>query len=339
MDPADILARLIAARQREILATLVEQQFQQKVQFKSGKYEAIGDLGSGGFGDVIKAKRTDNENIKVAIKTIRVPNLSADEKRATENEVEILSKLKHPNIVQYIESFYENDKCHIVMEWCDRGDLAALIKQQSTMATMFREFQIMDWFVQVCLAVKYLHDNSIIHRDIKPHNVFVMNDGSVKLGDFGISKVIEFTLKQSTNVKGTPAYISPEMCSGSTKFSSKSDVWALGCLLTELLCLKCAFSGESILTIALNICNVNYEPIPSGYSENVRNLVKCLFIKDPKRRPTIDEILNIPFIQPLASRFADSEQLENEMVFCFSAANNALYVKTLVHPSFCENGY
>jgi len=151
------------------------------------KYVLGKKLGGGGFGEVYLAKRKDNGQ-KVAIKIMKkMSSLHDSERRAAENEVLILSSLDHPNIVTYVESFYVEGRFHIVMELCDRGDLAQIIEEQVEQGRgHFREHIVLDWFVQICIAVKHLHGRNIVHRDIKPLNAFVIHDGSVKIGDFGI---------------------------------------------------------------------------------------------------------------------------------------------------------
>lgn len=106
-------------------------------------------------------------------------------------EARILQALDHPNIIHFQEVFKTKaDKLCIVMEYADGGDLQAVIKAQKG---FFSEEVILDWLCQMCLAIKHIHDRKILHRDIKAQNVFVMKDGTVKLGDFGIAKVLNTT--------------------------------------------------------------------------------------------------------------------------------------------------
>ena len=100
----------------------------------------------------------------------------------------------------------------------------------------------MHWFVQICAALKYIHKRRVLHRDVKASNVFLTASGCVKLGDFGISRVLQGTRDKATTVAGTPAYMSPEMCQ-SKEYTLKSDIWALGCLLYEL----CTFNVYGII--------------------------------------------------------------------------------------------
>ncbi|XP_062281003.1 serine/threonine-protein kinase Nek1-like [Scomber scombrus] len=136
--------------------------------------------------------------------------MSTEKKQKARKEVKVLSKMSHPNIVQYKESFEEGDCLYIVMDYCEGGDLSKKIKSQE--GKLFPEQQILDWFVQICLALKHIHDKNILHRDIKPQNIFLTKDGTVQLGDFGIARVLNSTAELATTCIGTPLYVSPEIC-------------------------------------------------------------------------------------------------------------------------------
>lgn len=113
------------------------------------------------------------------------------------------------------------------------GDLGTLIKQRKATGQHFTEDEAMHIFVQICLALKQIHSCRILHRDLKATNVFLTENNCVKIGDFGISKVLEGTLEPAITLVGTPYYMSPEVCQ-SKPYTMKSDIWALGCLLYEM---------------------------------------------------------------------------------------------------------
>ena len=114
------------------------------------------------------------------------------------------------------------------------------------------ESQILDWFVQLCLALKHVHDRKILHRDLKSQNVFLTANGMVKLGDFGIAKVLRNTKEFAKTQIGTPYYLSPEICNGQ-RYNNKSDIWSLGILLFEMSALKQPFSGRSLQQLVMAI--------------------------------------------------------------------------------------
>ena len=127
-------------------------------------------------------------------------------------EVNLLKNLKHPNIVEYKESFLSPNQLIIVMEYCEVGDLAYHIKRKQTKNEQFSEMEIFQWFVQICMALEYVHGRKVIHRDIKTQNIFLTGNKTIKVGDFGISKVLESTTQVAMTVVGTPYYMAPEAC-------------------------------------------------------------------------------------------------------------------------------
>jgi NIMA (never in mitosis gene a)-related kinase len=105
------------------------------------------------------------------------------------------------------------------------------------------EDDILNFFVQICLALKHIHDRKILHRDIKPDNIFLMASKIIKLGDFGVAKVLSNTLACAETQTGTPYYTSPEICLGK-RYNHKTDVWSLGCVLFEMVTMTHAFHGR-----------------------------------------------------------------------------------------------
>jgi NIMA (never in mitosis gene a)-related kinase 1/4/5 len=134
------------------------------------------------------------------------------------------------------------------------------------------------------MALEYVHGRKILHRDLKSQNIFLTANNTIKLGDFGISKVLENTCDQALTVQGTPYYMSPEVCQ-SKPYTYTSDVWALGCILYELCTLKHAFSAENLLGLVFKIVQDKQEPISNEYSADLRNLVSLMLNKDEKKRP------------------------------------------------------
>uniref|UniRef100_A0A3Q0R021 non-specific serine/threonine protein kinase n=1 Tax=Amphilophus citrinellus TaxID=61819 RepID=A0A3Q0R021_AMPCI len=129
-------------------------------------YEVIRQIGQGAFGKAFLVRdKGGGENKQCVVKEISLRKMSAREKEASKKEVTLLSKMKHPNIVTFIRSFQEGGSLYIVMEYCDGGDLMKKINMQRGVS--FTEEQIVDWFVQICLGLKHIHDRKILHRDIK----------------------------------------------------------------------------------------------------------------------------------------------------------------------------
>jgi NIMA (never in mitosis gene a)-related kinase len=208
------------------------------------------------------------------MKEIVIGHLKPAEQQAAKKEAEVLHQMSHSNITMYIESFVENSKLYIIMEFADGGDLSAAIKRQKETGLKWGEDEVMRMFVQICLALKHVHQANILHRDLKSENIFLTSKGIVKLGDFGIAKVLDASIDQASTQIGTPYYLSPEICE-SLPYGQKSDVWSLGIVLFELCALELPFQAHSLPALVHRICTVDppYEKIESSFSPSMLNLV------------------------------------------------------------------
>jgi len=209
---------------------------------------------------------------------------------------------------------------YIVMTYADGGDLESRIKAQQALSgsarhggrfVPFPEQQIIDWFIQTALAIKHVHDRKILHRDIKTQNIFLTKLQLVKLGDFGIARDLSNTLAKAMTQIGTPFYLSPEICN-EQPYDAKSDMWALGVVLYELLTLRHPFSGSTMKQLLSNIVQARYPPVPALYSKPLVELVGYLLQKNPKNRPSINQLLRMPFIQTHIGRFLNAHQIQEE---------------------------
>lgn len=277
------------------------------------RFEEIKCIGRGSYGSahLVRSRQPDCLHERFVVKKIPMELLSAKEKDQSFREVELLAKLKHPNVVEYMENFVVDNVLHIVMAYCDGGDLAGKVKHQQKIREQiyagpdddisdpsghFPISQVLDWFVQMAMAIKYLHGQRVLHRDLKTSNVFLTTENVVKLGDFGIAKTLDSTLDQAKTVVGTPYYMSPEVCE-SKPYSYASDVWSLGCVLYEMLALRHAFDAPNILTLILKIVQQDFAPVPPHYDAEVSDLLRKLLDKDPERRPSMEEIFAMPYIR------------------------------------------
>lgn len=176
------------------------------------------------------------------------------------------------------------------MEYADGGDLSSKIKEYKDSNSCFTEQKILDYFCQICQGIKYCHDNKLLHRDIKSQNIFLTSNGEIKIGDFGISKILEHTRDNLNTLIGTPCYLSPEIIENQS-YNLKSDIYALGVLLYEMCALKHPYKADSIHALALQIVSGKYEPLPSKYSLALRHLVDNLLSKNPEKRMDINKII------------------------------------------------
>ncbi|XP_042267329.1 interferon-induced very large GTPase 1-like [Thunnus maccoyii] len=272
------------------------------------KYELVKRIGKGGFGTAILVKSKEDGHQYVIKEIYDISRMSPEERQKAQKEVEVLAKMSHSNIVQYKESFEEEDCLYIVMDYCEGGDLLEKIKSQK--GELFSEDQILDWFVQICLALKHIHDRKILHRDIKPQNIFLTKGGTAQLGDFGVSRVLNSTEELATTVTGTLLYLSPEIWENKP-YDNKIDIWALGCVLYEMCTLKPAFEAGDKKDLELKIIDGSYPPVSDHYSQELRSLLEQLLKHDPTERPSVSSILEEPFLSCRIQKFL-TPQVQSE---------------------------
>ncbi|XP_043369299.1 serine/threonine-protein kinase Nek1 isoform X14 [Dermochelys coriacea] len=272
------------------------------------KYIKVHKIGEGSFGKAILVKAKENSR-QYVIKEINISKMSNKEREESRREVAVLANMKHPNIVLYRESFEENGSLYIVMDYCEGGDLFRRINAQK--GILFSEDQIMDWFVQICLALKHVHDRKILHRDIKSQNIFLTKDGTIQLGDFGIARVLNSTVELARTCIGTPYYLSPEICQNKP-YNNKSDIWALGCVLYEMCTLKHAFEAGNMKNLVLKIISGSFPPVSLHYSYDLRNLLSQLFKRNPRDRPSVSSILEKIFIAKRVEKFLTPQLIADE---------------------------
>ncbi|XP_066467594.1 serine/threonine-protein kinase Nek5 isoform X2 [Tiliqua scincoides] len=273
------------------------------------KYEIIEMIGEGSFGKVFLAKgREDGQ--QCVIKEISLTKMPKKEKESSQKEVTLLAGMKHPNIVAFYASHQEKNQLYIIMEYCDGGDLMKRINMQR--GVLFDEDKILDWFVQISLGLKHIHDRKILHRDVKAQNIFLSDNEMVaKLGDFGIARMLSNTMEFARTCVGTPYYLSPEICEN-RPYNNKTDIWSLGCVLYELCMLRHPFEGNSLHQLVLKICRGHFRPASTKYSYDLRTLISQLFKTSPRDRPSINSILKKPFLEKRIKKYLPPEVLEEE---------------------------
>ncbi|NXC00511.1 NEK3 kinase, partial [Orthonyx spaldingii] len=269
------------------------------------RYSVLEVLGEGSFGRALLVRHRISD-WKHVMKEIRLP-MSSSGVENSRKEAVLLAKMKHPNIVAFKESFEADGHLYIVMEYCDDGDLMQKIKHQG--GRLFPEDTILHWFVQMCLAVKHIHDKRVLHRDIKSKNVFLTQSGKVKLGDFGSARLLAHPVSYACTYVGTPYYVPPEIWE-SLPYNNKSDIWSLGCILYELCTLKHPFQANSWKHLILKICKGSYDPLPSHYSYELHYLIKQMFKRNPQSRPSASTILARGCLTKLVKNCLPSEMAD-----------------------------
>ncbi|XP_056192161.1 serine/threonine-protein kinase Nek4 isoform X5 [Falco biarmicus] len=260
-------------------------------------------VGKGSYGEV-SLVRHQQDSKQYVIKKLNLKNASVRERKAAEQEAQLLSQLKHPNIVTYRESWQgEDGLLYIVMGFCEGGDLYHKLKEQK--GKLLPESQVVEWFVQIAMALQYLHEKHILHRDLKTQNVFLTRTNIIKVGDLGIARVLENQCDMASTLIGTPYYMSPELFSNKP-YNYKSDVWALGCCVYEMATLKHAFNAKDMNSLVYRIIEGKLPPMPKDYSPQLVEIIRTMLSKKPEERPSVKSILRQPYIKHQISLFLEA---------------------------------
>ena len=254
-------------------------------------YKIIQKLGKGAFGSVYKIIDTKDNKI-YALKKIELNSELEKTISLVENESNILSSINNQNIVKYYGCFREKDSFYILMEFCEYNDLNYFIQKYKQKNELIPEPLIRTIIREICYGIKEIHSKKVIHRDLKPENIFISDDYKIKIGDFGISKILDGTSYAQT-FAGTSCYMAPEIIRG-VKYTNKIDIWSIGCILYELCSLKRCFDANNFLNLAKKIVSGNHGKIDLNYyNENIQNIIDLLLKINEKERPNIDEANNL----------------------------------------------
>ncbi|KAL8716149.1 MAG: hypothetical protein Q9220_000054 [cf. Caloplaca sp. 1 TL-2023] len=292
---------------------------------ESEKYEALGVIGKGSFGIIRKVRRVADCHV-LCRKEISYIKMGQKEREQLHAEFSILSSLRHPNIVAYYHRHHLKDTqdLHLYMEYCGGGDLSKIIKTLTAKNQYAEEAFVWSIFSQLATALYRCHYGvdppeagtnvlgltgevkppqglrgknqiMILHRDLKPDNVFLGDDNQVKLGDFGLSKLMQSHDFASTYV-GTPYYMSPEICAAE-RYTLHSDIWSLGCVMYELCARRPPFDAKTHFHLVQKIKDGRMEPLPSMYSSELSNAIKSCLKTNPLQRPDTATLLSLPIMR------------------------------------------
>lgn len=282
----------MACSLREDLATVLS----------SRGYRELRQIGEGSFAKALLVQ--DASGAQSVCKVMDVTGASRKEADDAAKEGKLLASLQHPFVVRYRDSFCQAGMLCIVMDFCEGGELAKHIRKTKKLRQRIPETQVLTWFTQAMLSLKYIHDKKILHRDLKPANFFLTKSGALKMGDFGIAKAMACTMACAKTRIGTPYYLAPEVCQ-EKPYAWPADIWAMGCILYEMCALQVPFDAKSISGLVQKICHGELPEVPDCYSEFLRTLFKQMLDRDPGKRPSADEVLQMPPIQATVRQMLD----------------------------------
>ena len=205
-------------------------------QYLNERFNIIKILGEGAFGKATLIQDKFTSELQV-MKEINLKNLDEKAKSQLKEEGKIISQLDHKNIIKLYDDYHELNKEYLFMEYADGGDLMNQITKAINNREIIPELKIINWFIEICEAIKYIHNKNILHRDLKELNIFLTSNNNIKLGDFGLAKQLNANNNVAFTMVGTIIYESPEILNG-RPYDKKSDIWSLGVILYHLLTLK-----------------------------------------------------------------------------------------------------
>jgi len=259
-------------------------------------YEIKDDIGEGGTGCVFMGNNKETQQ-KVAIKKINVSQYNIDSLAA---EVYLMKTSEHENIVKYIDSYWDETRLWIVMEYMDGGNLATILQYHNEFP--LTEIQIRYVTYSILNGLAYLHLNHRIHRDLKSDNILLSKNGSIKIGDFGFAAQLTQVQPKRNTKSGTTYWMAPEVLGGQ-EYDTSVDIWALGILIMEMAEGDPPYIDLPELKALLLICNKGVPTLkdPINWTDDMKDFHKLCTAMKPSSRPNAVELLEHPWILPVAN--------------------------------------
>ncbi|EIW58780.1 Pkinase-domain-containing protein [Trametes versicolor FP-101664 SS1] len=242
-------------------------------------------IGRGQFGAVYRALNL-NTGQMVAVKRIRLEGLKEDEISQLMREVDLVKSLSHPSIVKYEGMARDDTSLNIVLEYAENGSLGQTLKAFGKL----NERLVANYVVKILEGLHYLHQNDVVHCDLKAANILTTKNGNVKLSDFGVSLNLRAMEREMKDVAGTPNWMAPEVIELKGA-STKSDIWSLACTVIELLTGRPPYADiANSMSVMFRIVEDERPPLPEECSENLQSFLKWCFNKDPTKRPNAEQL-------------------------------------------------
>ncbi|KAA6366217.1 MAG: putative NEK protein kinase, partial [Streblomastix strix] len=248
-------------------------------------YQVLKQLRGGAMGKTFMVKKLASAKLCVLKK---VDYLEEEDKIRADREVEQMLRLASPYTVRLISKFPDRTELCLIMEYCSQGDLRKVIAELQQLPEEERLMRVWEILAQIFLALDHLHSHEVIHRDVKPENIFVMEDGSIKLGDFGLAK--EIASRNYATAVGTKVYQAPEVYQ-QQQMTVESDVFAVGEVIFELLSGRHPFESRTEQGMIENICKGEMIEFPSFAEGNMKQIVLAMMNPNPSRRPSAKAVL------------------------------------------------
>ncbi|KAH9706980.1 MAP3K epsilon protein kinase 1 [Citrus sinensis] len=257
------------------------------------KYMLGDEIGKGAYGRVYKGLDLENGDF-VAIKQVSLENIAQEDLNIIMQEIDLLKNLNHKNIVKYLGSLKTRSHLHIILEYVENGSLANIIKPNKF--GPFPESLVAVYIAQVLEGLVYLHEQGVIHRDIKGANILTTKEGLVKLADFGVATKLTEADVNTHSVVGTPYWMAPEVIEMSGVCAA-SDIWSVGCTVIELLTCVPPYYELQPMPALFRIVQDERPPIPESLSPDITDFLRQCFKKDARQRPDAKTLLSHPWIQ------------------------------------------
>ncbi|KAK8706548.1 hypothetical protein V6N13_050109 [Hibiscus sabdariffa] len=257
------------------------------------KYMLGDEIGKGAYGRVYKGLDLENGDF-VAIKQVSLENIGQEDLNIIMQEIDLLKILNHKNIVKYLGSSKTKSHLHIILEYVENGSLANIIKPNKF--GPFPESLVAVYISQVLEGLVYLHEQGVIHRDIKGANILTTKEGLVKLADFGVATKLTEADVNTHSVVGTPYWMAPEVIEMSGVCAA-SDIWSVGCTVIELLTCVPPYFDLQPMPALFRIVQDEHPPIPDSLSPDITDFLRQCFKKDARQRPDAKTLLSHPWIR------------------------------------------